>query len=212
MGARSSQSRGPGLNKTDGHLIEYYRQAFGAGGGGTQPDIAPNNIIATGGSKTTYEDSGTEYTVHTFDGSGTFAVTSAGPGNTIDYLVIGGGGGGGAWVGGGGGAGGVITNHPDYPSARRSSSIPVTTGYSSPIVIGGGGTGWHQSGEGAGNVSETGTPGTDTTALSLRAAGGGMGGDWAIDQRDDGGSGGGGGYPTALTGGSGNQYSPGPGF
>ena len=35
MGARSSQSRGPGLNKSDGHLLEYFRKSFGAGGGGT---------------------------------------------------------------------------------------------------------------------------------------------------------------------------------
>ena len=36
MGARSSQSRGPGPNKTDGHLLEYFRQNFSGGGGGTQ--------------------------------------------------------------------------------------------------------------------------------------------------------------------------------
>ena len=35
MGARSSQSRGPGLNKSDGHLLEYFRQNFGSSGGGT---------------------------------------------------------------------------------------------------------------------------------------------------------------------------------
>ena len=35
MGARSSQSRGPGLNETDGHLLEYFRNTFSAGGGGT---------------------------------------------------------------------------------------------------------------------------------------------------------------------------------
>ena len=34
MGARSSQSRGPGLNETDGELLEYIRNTFGAGGGG----------------------------------------------------------------------------------------------------------------------------------------------------------------------------------
>ena len=35
MGARSSQSRGPGLNETDGHLLEYFRNTFTGGGGGT---------------------------------------------------------------------------------------------------------------------------------------------------------------------------------
>ena len=42
MGARSSQSRGPGLNKSDGHLLEFFRQNFGAGGGGNSgPNVAP---------------------------------------------------------------------------------------------------------------------------------------------------------------------------
>ena len=35
MGVRSSQPRSPNLNKTDGHLIEYFRQNFGGGGGGS---------------------------------------------------------------------------------------------------------------------------------------------------------------------------------
>ena len=35
MGVRSSQPRSPNLNKTDGHLIEYFRNSFSAGGGGT---------------------------------------------------------------------------------------------------------------------------------------------------------------------------------
>ena len=40
MGARSSQSRGPGLNETDGHLLEYFRNTFAGGGGGNSgPNI-----------------------------------------------------------------------------------------------------------------------------------------------------------------------------
>ena len=49
MGARSSQSRGPGLNKSDGHLLEYFRQNFGAGGGGTNPSGAQSGLCASGG-------------------------------------------------------------------------------------------------------------------------------------------------------------------
>ena len=75
------------------------------------------------------------------DGGGPFEVPTSPPTKPPTNT---GGGGGGAWVGGGGGAGGVITNHPDYPAARRSSSIPVSPGYTSSIVIGGCGTGWHQ--------------------------------------------------------------------
>ena len=59
MGARSSQSRGPGLNKSDGHLLEYFRQAFGAGGGGTNaPPGAQSGLTATGGVISDYTDPG----------------------------------------------------------------------------------------------------------------------------------------------------------
>ena len=56
MGARSSQSRGPGPNKTDGHLLEYFRQNFSGGGGGTNPppEVGPQGITATGGLVTDY--------------------------------------------------------------------------------------------------------------------------------------------------------------
>ena len=45
MGARSSQSRGPGLNETDGHLLEYFRNTFGGGGGGTNY-VAPPGAVS----------------------------------------------------------------------------------------------------------------------------------------------------------------------
>ena len=38
MGARSTSSH-PTTTKADGHLLEYFRQNFGTGGGGTE--IAP---------------------------------------------------------------------------------------------------------------------------------------------------------------------------
>ena len=44
MGVRSSQPRSPNLNKTDGHLLEYFRQNFGGGGGGTNPP-PPSSLI-----------------------------------------------------------------------------------------------------------------------------------------------------------------------
>ena len=36
MGVRSTGSH-PTTTKADGHLLEYFRQNFGAGGGGTMP-------------------------------------------------------------------------------------------------------------------------------------------------------------------------------
>ena len=47
MGARSSQSRGPGLNETDGHLLEYFRNTFGAGGGGNSGPTTATGLWST---------------------------------------------------------------------------------------------------------------------------------------------------------------------
>ena len=70
------------------------------GGGGATA------IVATGGT-ITYSGG---MTIHTFTSSGTFNVTSAPSGATVEALVIAGGGGGGSFAGGGGGAGGLIYN------------------------------------------------------------------------------------------------------
>ena len=92
----------------------------------------------------------------------------------VDYLIVaGGGGGGGAKSGtyeaGGGGAGGLL---------RGNANLTATVTYS--VVIGGGGTGGNQS---------AGTAGSNTTALSLLAYGGGFGS--GISSGGPGGSGGG---------------------
>tara|TARA_Y100000004_G_scaffold133570_1_gene150993 strand:+ start:153 stop:1247 length:1095 start_codon:yes stop_codon:yes gene_type:complete len=213
MGVRSTDTNGTpsnpkGLNeRIDGHLLAYFRDDFSAGGAGS--NFVPAGFSASGGNRVNpYTDpDGFQYKAHIFTSSGSFVVDTADGGETVEYLIIGGGGGGGAWVGGGGGAGGVISSHPDYPSAKRSSVEPVSQGPYA-VVIGGGGTGSFQDGESASNTQETGTPGGDTTVFSKRAAGGGMGGNWAMYQREAGGSGGGGGHPAALTGADGNTYSP----
>ena len=47
MGVRSSQPKSPNLNKADGHLLEYFRNTFGTGGGGTK-DAKPgekDNVV-----------------------------------------------------------------------------------------------------------------------------------------------------------------------
>ena len=133
MGARSSQSIGPGLNKTDGHLVEYYRKFFGAGGAGTNAPIPPaSGMTATGGVISDYTDPGPGaiYRAHIFTSTGEFDVSGIGGyGDTVEFLVVGGGGGGGfgSNAGGGGGAGGLRTSFAGHPKATNDSPFTVTT-------------------------------------------------------------------------------------
>ena len=78
MGVRSSQPRSPNLNKTDRHLLEYFRNTFVEGGGGTNSSSAGTGLSATGGVISDYADSGTVYRAHIFTSSGTFEVTEIG--------------------------------------------------------------------------------------------------------------------------------------
>ena len=80
MGARSSQSRGPGLNETDGHLLEYFRNTFGAAGGGTNapPGAAQTGLTATGGIVSDYTSGTDVYRAHVFASSGDLDVTALG--------------------------------------------------------------------------------------------------------------------------------------
>ena len=59
MGVRSTGSH-PTTTKADGHLLEYFRQNFGAGGGGTN---GPSPLVdtATGGVISDYTDLGGYY-------------------------------------------------------------------------------------------------------------------------------------------------------
>ena len=102
MGVKSTGSF-PTTTKADGHLVEYYRNSFVAGGGANSgPTVGSMN--ASGGTTFTPGDG---YKYHIFTSSSTpgFAVSSAGPGE-VEYVIVGGGGGGGRRTGGGGGAGG----------------------------------------------------------------------------------------------------------
>ena len=139
MGARSSQPRGPGFNKTDGHLIEYFRDNFILGGATAAALPPPPGMDASGGSISDYSDGGTVYRSHTFTASGAFTVNvlSQNPNipDNIDVLSIGGGGAGGytpAYGGGGGGAGGL--------HYRTGLSLPGGAS-TYPITIGAGGGG-----------------------------------------------------------------------
>ena len=144
MGARSSQSRGPGLNETDGHLLEYFRNTFGAGGGAdSRPSVSPVvGHTATGGVISDYTDGTDVYRAHIFTSSGTFAVTALGnQGNTVEYLLVAGGGGGSSDnsqpAGIGGGSGGP------YAGAGNASppASPGSPGGSGSVNSGSGGGG-----------------------------------------------------------------------
>jgi hypothetical protein len=90
MGARSTGSH-PTTTKADGHLLEYFRQNFGSGGGGTNPPPAApqTGITATGGIIGGYVDGSAIYRTHVFTSSGVFNVTAHGDfGSNIDVLII----------------------------------------------------------------------------------------------------------------------------
>jgi len=162
MGARSSRNTTQN-NRSDGHLLEYFRNTFVRGGGSSV--IIPDFIIVS--TPSNYVDSGSfRYVLYT--STGPFNVTSVpstSPG-TIDILRVGGGGGGGKWIinargGGGGGGGGVI-----YTTAH-----PITVqNYTATIGAGG---------AGASPVSpDSFSPGGNTsfTGIPTNALGGGKGG------------------------------------
>ena len=180
MGVRSSQPRSPNLNKTDGHLIEFFRNALVGGGGGTNAPGGPApGLAASGGIVNEYTSGPVTYRAHVFTTTGEFEVTSLGGlGNTIDYLVVGGGGGGGTSGGGGGGAG-LLRYIEDQPVAVGPYAVTIGAG-----------------GAGAKGPQNRGVQG-GTTTLALPSSvtcpgGGGGGGVTGFDAGGAGGAGGGG--------------------
>ena len=131
--------------------------------------IQPYFSSASGGTITTYTDSGTNYKVHTFTSS---AVFDAGTGGLADFLVVGGGGGAGGRHAGGGGAGGVVH--------VTGSTIPAG---SHSMSVGGGGS--RMNGDTQGNA------GSNSTAFGETAVRGGASGAYVGGCSDiyDGGSG-----------------------
>ena len=180
MGVRSSQPRSPNLNKTDGHLLEYLRNTFGAGGGGTNAPPGAGGHSASGGVINDYTDPGTGniYRSHVFTTSGSFVISQTGSsfGSTVDVTAIAGGGGGSGsmenyWAGCGGGAGGMleVTGYP----------VSATT---YPVVIGAGGLGSYRTPAPVtnGTAGNSGAPTTfnnpGATPVTIEALGGGFGG------------------------------------
>ena len=160
MGVRSTGSQHPTTTEADGHLLEYFRQTFGAGGGGTNTSPA-NGHSATGGVISDYTDSGVIYRSHTFTSAGTFNVDQVGSlQNDVEVVLIAGGGGGGLDAGGGGGAGAFYPN-PSVPISASPGSYTIT--------IGAGGLG--------SDVTDVqGSDGGNTVAFGYTVKGGGGGG------------------------------------
>jgi len=134
MGARSSKITAQN-NRSDGHLIEYFRNTFVRGGGASNANLS-EGLIATGGVISDYVDGSTVYRAHIFTSSGTFDVTAPGTfGDTVDYLVVAGGGGAGREYGGGGGGGAVkyLTSQP-VASSPGVYTISVGSGAAAGVV------------------------------------------------------------------------------
>tara|TARA_B100000686_G_scaffold219647_1_gene226724 strand:+ start:2411 stop:3448 length:1038 start_codon:yes stop_codon:yes gene_type:complete len=198
------------------HDNQWYRKEhpllslLGMGGGAgspattsSGPDAPDSGITATGGTITTIKNhNGLNWKVHTFNSSGTFAVSAvSAPTDSptavqgkVEYLVIGGGGsgpnanGGGA---GGGGAGGYRANvgqispapEPSGGTGSTEPAYPVSvTNYS--ITVGAGG---------AYSDSNHANSGSPSVFDNITSTGGGYGNCSDPGGGGDGGSGGGGG-------------------
>jgi hypothetical protein len=208
MGARSSRNTTQN-NRSDGHLLEYFRNTFVRGGGASNV-AAPSGLTATGGVISDYSDPGTGniYRAHIFTSSGTFNVT--GPGSYdpagVEYLVVSGGGAGGNHIGGGGGAGGLLSNHPNIPAPLRQSAFPIPAVFPAPysVTIGAGGAGRY------GPSPTPGLGGNPSAFGPVSTVGGGGGGSAGGAGPSPAGSGGGMGHgPGTGTAGTPGQGNPG---
>ena len=170
MGARSTRNTTQN-NRSDGHLLEYFRKSFLRGGGGTNAPPPPEGLTATGGVISDYTDGPAVYRAHVFTSTGTFTVSATGTG-LVEYLVVAGGGGGGGtnggYASGGGGAGGFRTNVAGHPLACSAFPVSATPGVY-PVSVGAGGAGAPAPNEGPG------ARGGDSVFGSITSTGGGGG-------------------------------------
>ena len=169
LGATTTTGRNAGVGTALGSLIynsststvQYYD---GTGWFDTNRSF----VQATGGTVSDYTSGSTIYRSHIFTSSGTFSVTSTGPG-TVEYLVVAGGGGGGSDNGtgagcGGGGAGGF----------RTGTGFSISIG-SYPVTVGSGGISAFNLLSTNGSDSVLGPPaGTEGTS-KITSTGGGRG-------------------------------------
>ena len=208
MGNRTTRSPHPSSNttKADGHLLEYFRNAFGAGGGGTNPSPSTGHV-ATGGVISDYTSGSDVYRAHIFTSTGVFDVTEIGAGidATVEFLLVAGGGAGGDNIqgahggNGGGGGGGLV----------EGNAMPIAAPSSFTVTIGAGGAAiGRKTGTDAPDRSGSNSTIAGPTITTITAKGGGGGGEDNNDTVAPGGSGGGSwGGGGAGSGGSATQPS-----
>ena len=182
LGQTTTLGRNAGIGTAEGTIIynsslgevQVYKDATG------WTNVGDSFIRATGGTVNEYTQGSTVYKSHTFTSSGTFNVTSAPLGSTVETLVVGGGGAGGTYPlngAGGGGAGGLLEG--TFTVSASPGSYTITVGA-------GGAVAW-PSGNGADGDNTTIANPTITTITAN--GGGGGAGDNTLGR--DGGSGGG---------------------
>ena len=206
MGAKSSKNTTQN-NRSDGHLLGYFRQSFVRGGGGTNTSV----FSASGGNVADALSPGNGYRYHTFTSPGTFTLINA-SGKTFEILMVGGGGAGGKSIAGGGGAGGVLHGSISLPDGTYQVSVGKG-GWGGPhtnAALGGSPTDFYLSGTSFPNPSSF-----------ARAYGGGGGNGYASNNRTPNNPASvapapwiGGGSAGGSSGGAGNQYGTGgyPGY
>lgn len=142
-------------------------------------------ISATGGTITTNGN----FRIHTFTTNGTFSVTNAPSGTSLNYLIVGGGGGGGvdAGVGTGGGGGGGFLTATGYAASIQNYSI----------IVGDGGL--------RGSASQGANGGVSSFDGNVALGGGGGAANGSIGQNGGSGGGGTGTGTGARTAGTGSQ-------
>jgi len=166
------------INSQTNYLEIYYNNNWTP----TAPVFGPLITASWSGPQVIYSGN---FVTLIYTASGTFTVTNAPVGTTINYLVVGAGGGAGGYIGGGGGAGGLLTGTTFIPG-----------GFSYAITVGAGGTG------GTGGLSGS-SGGSSSIGTVVTSIGGGYGAGSLIVGGNGGSGGGAGGNGSGTLGGVG---------
>ena len=165
----------------------------------------------SGGTETSYVDSGTTYQVNTFTSDDDLVIPTGY--NALNVLMVGGGGKGGApgvWSGGGGG-GGAVLHRTAYSPGAATYSIVIGSGNNTPNAAGGSTTGFSVTATGGGSGgagANVGNAGANGGGNAYSSSAGGVGtaptaSGWSVYAGYNGGSGYSGNDPHGGGGGAG---------